>query len=129
MTGTMLHFRVPTADSGVDDLLEQGLTSTDWLQAGGILLGAIAVAITANRIARAIVSRSLGAGFGAIITARIIGYLIFLVGLVYALNTLGVRVGPLLGALGLTVPVASGEPGFDVTITGPGGTFTARASA
>ena len=102
MTGTMLHFRVPTADSGVDDLLEQGLTSTDWLQAGGILLGAIAVAITANRIARAIVSRSLGAGFGAIITARIIGYLIFLVGLVYALNTLGVRVGPLLGALGLS---------------------------
>lgn len=30
-----------------------------------------------------------------------IGYLIFLIGLVYALNSLGVRVGPLLGALGL----------------------------
>jgi small conductance mechanosensitive channel len=80
----------------------EGLTGTDWIQAGGILLGAIAVAIAANRIARSIVSRSLGAGFGAIITARIIGYLIFLIGLVYALNTLGVRVGPLLGALGLS---------------------------
>jgi small-conductance mechanosensitive channel len=37
----------------------------------------------------------------AIITARFIGYLLVLVGLIYALNTLGVRVGPLLGALGL----------------------------
>jgi small conductance mechanosensitive channel len=92
----------PDQDSGVEDLLDQGLTGTDWLQAGGILLGAIAVAIAANRVARSIVSRSLGSGFGAIITARIVGYLIFLVGLVYALNTLGVRVGPLLGALGLS---------------------------
>lgn len=93
---------IPRQDTGVDDLLEQGLTGADWLQAGGILLGAIAVAIAANRVARSIVSRSLGSGFGAIITARIIGYLIFLIGLVYALNTLGVRVGPLLGALGLS---------------------------
>ncbi len=93
---------LPTADS--DDPVEalQGLTGTDWLQAGGIMLVAIAIAVAANRIARSVVSRSVGAGFGAIITARIIGYLIFLIGLVYALNTLGVRVGPLLGALGLS---------------------------
>ena len=93
---------IPRQDTGVDDILEQGLTGADWLQAGGILLGAIAIAIAANRVARSIVSRSLGSGFGAIITARIVGYLIFLIGLVYALNTLGVRVGPLLGALGLS---------------------------
>lgn len=98
----MLRLPTPDPDTGVEDLLEQGLTGTEWLQAGGIMLGAIAIAIAANRIARAVVSRSLGAGFGAIITARIIGYLIFLIGLVYALNTLGVRVGPLLGALGLS---------------------------
>ncbi len=65
-----------SVDEGVESLLDGRLAGTDWLQAGGILL--------------------------AIITARIIGYLIFLVGLVYALNTLGVRVGPLLGALGLS---------------------------
>lgn len=98
----LLPLLTPDQDTGVEDLLEQGLAGTDWLQAGGILLGAIAVAIAANRVARSIVSRSLGSGFGAIITARIIGYLIFLIGLVYALNTLGVRVGPLLGALGLS---------------------------
>lgn len=102
MTTMLLPLSTLAQDSTVDDLLEGGLTSTDWLQAGGILLAAIAVAVAANRIARSIVSRSLGTGFGAIITARIIGYLIFLVGLIYALNTLGVRVGPLLGALGLS---------------------------
>lgn len=101
MKFTMLRLPTPDPDSDTVEAL-QGLTGTDWLQAGAIMLGAIAVAIAANRIARSIVSRSLGAGFGAIITARIIGYLIFLIGLVYALNTLGVRVGPLLGALGLS---------------------------
>lgn len=89
-------------NEGVESLLDGQVAGTDWLQAGGILLAAIAVAILANRVARSIVARSVGAGFGAIITARIIGYLIFLVGLVYALNGLGVRVGPLLGALGLS---------------------------
>ena len=90
------------AEVSVESLLEDDLGGTEWLQAGGILIGAIAVAIAANRVARSLVARSVGAGFGAIITARIIGYLIFLIGLVYALNTLGVRVGPLLGALGLS---------------------------
>ncbi len=90
------------AEVSVESILDDDLGGTAWLQAGGILLAAVAVAIAANRIARSIVSRSLGAGFGAIITARIIGYLLFLIGLVYALNRLGVRVGPLLGALGLS---------------------------
>lgn len=106
MTPTMLA-ALPTAfspdqDTTVEDLLDRGLSGGDWVTAGGILLGSIAIAILANRIARALVARSVGAGFGAIITARIIGYLIFLIGLVYALNRLGVRVGPLLGALGLS---------------------------
>ncbi|MEO6652908.1 MAG: mechanosensitive ion channel domain-containing protein [Ilumatobacteraceae bacterium] len=91
-----------SVDESVESLLDGQVAGTAWLQAGGILLAAVTVAILANRVARSIVARSVGAGFGAIITARIIGYLIFLVGLVYALNRLGVRVGPLLGALGLS---------------------------
>ena len=59
------------------------------------------MAIAAGRIARSLLSRALGPGFAAILTARVIGYLLFLIGLVYALNSLGVQVGPLLGALGL----------------------------
>ncbi len=77
------------------------LTNGDWLRAGGIVLTSIAVAVAANRLARSVLSRMHGSGMAAIITARLIGYLLVLVGLVYALNTLGVRVGPLLGALGL----------------------------
>lgn len=100
--GTVWRLPLPGGDTSVEDLLEPGLTSDDWLIAAGILLGAIAAAIAANRIARSIVSRSVGAGFAAIMTARVIGYLIFLVGLVYALSRLGVRVGPLLGALGIS---------------------------
>lgn len=84
-----------------DQLISDGLSSGDWLQAGLIVVGTIAVAIAANRIARALLARALGTGFAAIIAARVIAYLLFFVGLVYTLNSLGIRVGPLLGALGL----------------------------
>ena len=82
-------------------LTGDSLTSGDWLRAGGIVLASIAIAIAANRLARSVLGRMHGSGMAAIVTARLIGYLFVLVGLVYALNTLGVRVGPLLGALGL----------------------------
>jgi small-conductance mechanosensitive channel len=90
-----------TADSGAEALIEGGLTSGDWLRAGSIIVGAIVVAIVVSRISRSLLGKALGSGFGAIITSRLIGYLLFLIGLFYALNSLGVRVGPLLGALGL----------------------------
>ena len=41
----LLPFVTPDQDTGIEDLLEQGLTGTGWLQAGGIMLGAIAAAI------------------------------------------------------------------------------------
>jgi small-conductance mechanosensitive channel len=89
-------------DVNLDELVDDSVAGSEWLQAAGIMVGSIAIAIAANRIARAVVSRSLGSGFGAIITARIIGYAIVLIGLFYALSTLGVRVGPLIGALGIS---------------------------
>ena len=85
-----------------DQLVTSGLTKTDWLQAGGIVLGSVVVAVIASRIVKSVLGRALGRGFAAIITARVVAYTLFVVGLVYALTTLGVRVGPLLGALGLT---------------------------
>lgn len=92
---------VAQSDAVLDDVLDDSLTSGDWLRAGGIFVGAIVVAVAVSRIAKSLLGKALGSGFAAIITARLIGYLVVLVGLVYALNTLGVRVGPLLGALGL----------------------------
>lgn len=73
----------------------------EWLQAGAICVGSIAVAIAVSRITRGLVARAIGPGFASIITGRVLGYLVFVIGLVYALNKLGIRVGPLLGALGL----------------------------
>ena len=99
LTATSTTLILRQADSSV--LTNDSLTSGDWLRAGGIVLAAIAIAIAANRLARSVLGRMLGSGMAAIITARFIGYLLVLVGLIYALNTLGVRVGPLLGALGL----------------------------
>lgn len=84
-----------------DALIADELTSGDWLRAGIIFVAAIAVSIAVSRIARSLLGKALGSGFAAILTARVIGYLLFLIGLVYALNSLGVQVGPLLGALGL----------------------------
>lgn len=98
----MITTTISTRFVRVDDvLLDDSLTSGDWIRAGGILVGAVVVAIATSRVARSLFGKALGSGFAAIITARLIGYLVFLIGLVYALNTLGVRVGPLLGALGL----------------------------
>jgi len=93
---------VPVDTQPVDEeIIGEDVTGVDWVNAGAILLGAIVVAIIAGRVTRALLTRVIGEGFAAIIIARVIAYTIFVVGLVYALTTLGVRVGPLLGALGL----------------------------
>jgi len=84
-----------------ENIISETTTGADWVRAGAILVGAIAVAIAVARISRAVLERAIGEGFAAIIVARIIAYTIFVVGLVYSLTSLGVRVGPLLGALGL----------------------------
>ncbi len=88
-------------DSAGTVLRSSALTSGDWLRAAAILLGALVFAIIVSRLLRRLIAHGVGHGFAAIITARLAGYAVFLVGLSYALATLGVRVGPLVGALGL----------------------------
>lgn len=91
-----------TETDQVEDTIEElgRLTATDWLVAGAIILGSI----VAGLIARTIVVRSTKERLGHLISAligRILVGLFFAVGLVYALNQVGVSVGPLLGLLGL----------------------------
>lgn len=83
------------------EILNTALTTGDWLRAAAIVVASLVIAIAANRIVRHVIRSWIGPGFAALITARLISYVVFLVGLTYALNSLGVRVGPLLGALGL----------------------------
>lgn len=84
-----------------DDVLTDDVTSGDWIRAGSIVVGSLIVAVAVNRIARSMLSKAFRSTFAAVITARLLAYVLFLLGLLYALNALGVRIGPLLGALGL----------------------------
>ena len=85
----------------IDEFVDDSLSSTDWIQAGVILVVAIVIAVVANRVARSVGERTIGPGFASLLIGRSIGYVIVLVGLVYALGGLGVRIEPLLGALGI----------------------------
>lgn len=84
-----------------DEILEGSLSGVDWLRAGVILVGSIVLAVVVFNLLRRVIAHGLGTGFASIMLARLASYVVFLVGLFYALTTLGVQVGPLIGALGL----------------------------
>ena len=85
----------------LENLVDDGLTGPDWIQAGVVIVVAIVLAVVVNRIARRIGERTIGPGFASLLIARSLGYVIVLVGAIYALGNLGVRIGPLIGALGI----------------------------
>ncbi len=97
----MLIGQVEPGPVDFDELVDDPLVSTDWAQAGVVMLSAIVVAIIANRVARSIGERTIGPGFATLLISRAIGYTVVLIGVIYALGGLGVRIGPLLGALGI----------------------------
>src|SRR6056297_318593 len=84
-----------------DDLVDESLDGADWIQAGVVVVAAIVIAMIVNRVARSIGERTIGPGFASLLIARSLGYIIVLVGFICALGGLGVRIGPLLGALGI----------------------------
>lgn len=77
-----------------------GLTAWQWATAGIVF----AVAIVASRIIKAIVVKVLRRRVDpalAGLIGRMAGYLVLIVGFMYALESLGVQIGPVLGALGI----------------------------
>src|SRR5439155_11654970 len=86
-------------------VLARGLTAWDWIRAGVIIVIAVLVAQALRRV----VARAIGpsdsdgddGGGGAVIIGRLAGYLVMIGGLVYALAALDVKLGPLLGAIGI----------------------------
>ncbi len=85
--------------NAVDQAVPSGLTLTDWLQAGVIVVAAAVVAGVIARVARrALANRSEGS---AQLVGRVGALLVFVVGFVYALKSIGVEVGLLVGALGI----------------------------
>jgi small-conductance mechanosensitive channel len=84
-----------------EEVLAEGLTLGDWLLAVALLVGGIAL----GRLARAIIARRFAAEQGELGAAtaigRSVGMVLSLGGFVYALVILGVRLTPLLGAIGI----------------------------
>ena len=89
------------AQAETEALLDDPLTHTDWIKAGIVLVCTLVLAVVVSKLLRRAVARGIGHGFASILTSRFSGYAVFVIGLSYALTVLGVRVGPLLGALGL----------------------------
>lgn len=84
-----------------EEIVEGVVEGSDWLRAGAIVVASIVAAVIVVRVVRWSMRRWVGEGFAALITSRLVAYVTFAVGLIYALTSLGVRLGPLLGALGI----------------------------
>ena len=82
-------------------LADDSLTSSDWLWAGAVVAGGLVVSVALSRLVRRLMLRATDSRLAALVVSRFVAYAVFLVALFYALTGLGVRVGPLVGAVGL----------------------------
>ena len=84
----------------VDALQSDGLDAWSWATAGAVLVGAVVVSRIAKFVVRRALRRRVDTALAELI-ARLLGYVVVVIGLVYSLESLGVAVGPVLGALGI----------------------------
>lgn len=94
----------------IEEVVPGGLDVADWVTAAVVLGVAVVVAVLARRaVTRIFTARGAPVGVGRLV-GRFAAAAAFLAGLVYALNSLDIRVGPILGALGMTRrPFAIGD--------------------
>lgn len=76
-----------------------GLSLTDWLIAGAILVGGLVATVLAAKIVRKLVARR--NEMVATLIGRIVGTIVFVTALVAGLNSIGVPVAPLFGGLSI----------------------------
>ncbi|MDP9020522.1 MAG: mechanosensitive ion channel family protein, partial [Actinomycetota bacterium] len=104
MTGALAFATELAAAADADDELVEaleGVTTGDWLRAGAILVVALVASRLVKRLTASYVERGDGARLAAQLVGRVVGALVVVGGFVYALQVLGVRLGPVLGALGI----------------------------
>jgi len=84
-----------------EEVISRGLTTGDWILAGGVFVGGIVL----GRVVRALLTRRIthedAERSAAVLLGRLVGFVAVVGGLVYALSVLDVRLGPLLGAVGI----------------------------
>lgn len=91
---------VEEADDELAEALE-GVGTGDWLRAGAIFVAGIVLSQLVKRLTASFVQRGDGTRLAAQLVGRVVGGLVVVGGIVYALQVLGVRLGPVLGALGI----------------------------
>lgn len=90
------------ADTLVEAVNPQDSALLNWLIASAILVVGILIAIAAKRmIGRLFRSSQANTAHVEILVARVVQVIIIMIALIYALGALGVRISPLLGALGI----------------------------
>jgi small-conductance mechanosensitive channel len=97
----LLASAVQSKDPGLDNVVGKGLTAVDWLRAGIIIVAAVMLAKLIEVLTRRIMAREDADHSIAQFAGRLARNVVILAGFVYALITLDVRIGPLLGAIGL----------------------------
>lgn len=83
------------SDSGISEV-----TTTEWVLAGGVFLAAIALAMIGRRVVERLAGRTGPPAIGRL-GGRLAAFLIIVLGFFYALSSVDVAVGPLLGGLGI----------------------------
>jgi small-conductance mechanosensitive channel len=87
-------------DALADAFSGDGLTPWDWGTAGIILVTSIVLSRVCKMLVVRVLKRRADPALAGLI-GRMVGYLVFMVGFIYALESLGVQIGPVLGALGI----------------------------
>ncbi|HEX2192845.1 MAG TPA: mechanosensitive ion channel family protein [Acidimicrobiales bacterium] len=89
------------AEGEASKFIRDGLTAVDWIIAGAIL----AVGIAAGIVLKSLVGRALSRGdserAAAVMVSRVVAWIAVTAALIWSLALLGVRVGPLFGAIGI----------------------------
>ncbi|MGI8726593.1 MAG: mechanosensitive ion channel family protein [Solirubrobacterales bacterium] len=86
---------IQIGESGIGDV-----TTTEWLLAAGIFVAALIIAVFARQAVERLIERSGPTGI-ARLGGRFAMFLVVVLGFFYALQTVDVAVGPLIGGLGI----------------------------
>ena len=90
--------------SSTESSLTEGLSSVSteqWITAGGIVIVATLLGWIVRRAIQSIVGGRTDSAFVGKLLGRIAGYVVFLVGITYALRTLGIDLGPVFALAGV----------------------------
>ncbi len=102
MTGVVAAVLAAAEDPDLSDAFGDRLTTRDWVAAGVILVVAIVVGRVLQTVVQRVMSRDDDSDVAIThFAATTIRNLVILGGIVYALGVLDVRLGPLLGAIGI----------------------------